>query len=235
MKNKLFVALTMLLLLPALNFAQETDNKDLAMWNSIGVSYSPLKKLELGLEQHWRLKEDISVTDEYFTEIQASYKILKDLKFAAGVRFIKENDNVGKIQGYEDHFRYQFDLSYKIDVVKRFDIAFRLRYQNKRETGLDESIEIIPTETLRFKTSFEYNIRKWPLDPEFAVELFNRKGDGAFFIEQFNSRYRLTLGSSYNLDKFGKIGFYFRYQENTRVDNDFQTKIIGLKYSYDIN
>lgn len=235
MKNKLFVAFTMLLLFSAVNFAQETDNKDLAMWNSIGVSYSPLKKLELGLEQHWRLKEDISVTDEYFTEIQASYKILKDLKFAVGVRFIKENDNVGKIQGYENHFRYQFDLSYKIDVVKRFDIAFRLRYQNKRETGLDESIEIIPTETLRFKTEFEYNIRKWPLDPSFAVELFNRKGDGAFFIEQFNSRYRLTLGSSYNLDKFGKIGFYFRYQENTRVDNDFQTKILGLKYSYSIN
>lgn len=235
MKNKLFIALTVLLLSASVSFSQETDNKDLAMWNSIGVSYSPLKKLKLGLEQHWRLKEDITVTDEYFTEIQASYKIIKGLKFAAGVRFIKENDNVGKIQGYEDHFRYQFDLSYKIDVAKRFDMAFRLRYQNKRETGLDESIEVIPTETLRFKTSFEYNIRKWPLDPEFAVELFNRKGDGAFFIEQFNSRYRLTWGTSYNLNKFGKLGIYFRYQENTRVDNDFQTKILGLKYSYSIN
>lgn len=235
MKNKLFVAFTMLLLFSAVNFAQETDNKDLAMWNSIGVSYSPLKKLELGLEQHWRLKEDISVTDEYFTEIQASYKILKDLKFAAGVRFIKENDNVGKIQGYENHFRYQFDLSYKIDVVKRFDIAFRLRYQNKRETGLDESIEIIPTETLRFKTEFEYNIRKWPLDPEFAVEFFNRKREGAAFVGGAKlSRYRLTWSTSYNLKKFGKFGVYFRYQENTRVDNDFQTKILGLKYSYTI-
>jgi hypothetical protein len=236
MKNKLFIVFIVVLFCFSNTFnAQEEDNKDFALWNSVGVKYSPIKGLKLGVEQHLRLKEDASETDEYFTEVQAEFEIIKNLEVGGAMRFIRENDNVGKIQGYEDHFRYQFDLSYKIDVLKRFAMAFRLRYQNKRETGLDESIEVIPTETLRFKTAFEYNIRKWPLDPEFAVELFNRKGDGAFFIEEFNSRYRLTWGTSYNLKKFGKFGIYYRFQENTRADNDFQTKILGLKYTYSIN
>lgn len=234
MKNKLFLAFAVFLFCTHINYGQEEDNKDFALWNSIGIKYSPIKRLTLGVEQHYRLKEDASATDEYFTEVYAGFKLIKGLTIGGAMRFIRENDNVGKIQGYEKHFRYNLDLAYKLKVLKRFDMAFRLRYQNKRELDLADDVEDIRGETLRFKTAFEYNIRKWPLDPEFAVELFNRKGDGAFFIEQFNSRYRLTWGTSYNLNKFGKFGIYFRYQENTRVDNDFQTKILGLNYSYTI-
>jgi hypothetical protein len=236
MKNKLFIALLLLCVATRIS-AQETDNKDLALWNSIGVKYTLFDKLKLGVEQHLRIKEDIATTDEYFTEVQAEYEILKNLEIGGAMRFIKENDNVGKIQGFEKHFRYQFDLSYKLDVIKRFDVAFRLRYQNKKELDLADGVEDTPTETLRFKTSFEYNFRKWPLDPEFAVELFNRKQEGIAFVSDARlSRYRLTFGTSYNLKKYNsKLGVYYRFQENTRVDNDFQTKIIGLSYSYSIN
>ncbi len=235
MRNKSFV-ISVLLFFSVIIHAQEEDNKDLALWNSIGVKYSPIKWIKLGVEQNLRLKEDISVTDEYFTEVQAEFEIIKDLEIGGAVRFIRENDNVGKIQGYEKHFRYNIDLSYKLDVIKKLDIAFRLRYQNKRELELAEGVEDIRRENLRFKTAFEYKIKNWPLDPEFAVEIFNRKRDGASLIGDAKlSRYRLTWGTSYNLKKFGKFGIYFRYQENTRIDNDFQTKIVGLKYSYDIN
>ncbi|WP_397444456.1 DUF2490 domain-containing protein [Polaribacter sp. R77954] len=235
MKNKPFIII-IVLLCTTINYGQEDDNKDFALWNSIGVKYAPIKRLKLGVEQHLRLKEDASTTDEYFTEVQAEFEILKNLEIGGAMRFIKENDNVGKIQGYEKHFRYNVDLSYRLELIKKLDIAFRLRYQNKRELDLEDGVEDIPGETLRFKTAFEYSIKNWPLDPEFAVEIFNRKRDGAAFIGDAKlSRYRLTWGASYNLKKFGKFGIYFRYQENTRVDNDFQTKILGLKYSYSIN
>lgn len=234
MRNRLFIAFIALCLATSIS-AQETDNKDFALWNSIGVKYSPIKRLKLGVEQHLRIKEDASTTDEYFTEVQAEFEIIKNLEVGGAMRFIKENDNVGKKQGYEKHFRYQLDLSYKLDLIKRFDIGFRLRYQNKKELDLENGVEDIPTETLRFKTSFGYNIKKWPLDPTFAVELFSRKRDGYSYIGGAKlSRYRLTLGTSYNLKKFGKFGIYYRFQENTRIDNDFQTKILGLKYSYTI-
>lgn len=236
MKNSPFIVIAVLLF-STLIYAQEDDNKDFALWNSIGVKYSPIKRLKLGVEQHLRLKEDASTTDEYFTEVQADFKIIKNLEIGGAVRFIRENDNVGKIQGFEKHFRYNIDLSYELDLIKKLDIQFRLRYQNKRELELPEDVEDLRTETLRFKTAFEYKIKNWPLDPEFAVEIFNRKveEDISLIGDAKLSRYRLTWGTSYNLKKFGKFGLYFRYQENTRIDNDFQTKIVGLKYSYSIN
>jgi opacity protein-like surface antigen len=234
MRNKLFIAITLLFFFSNTN-AQEEDNKDFALWNSVGIKYAPIKRLKLGVEQHIRLKEDASETDEYFTEVFAGFEIVKNLEIGGAMRFIRENDNVGKIQGYEKHFRYNIDLGYKLDLVKRLDISFRLRYQNKKELDLEDGVEDVPTETLRFKTGFEYNIRKWPLDPSFAIEIFDRKDvESSLFEDSKLSRYRLTFGTSYNLKKFGKIGIYYRYQENTRVDNDFQTKILGLKYSYTI-
>lgn len=236
MRNRLFIALAGLFFFSTAINAQEEDNKDFALWNSIGIKYSPIKRLKLGVEQHLRLKEDASETDEYFTEVQAEFEIIKGLEIGGAMRFIRENDNVGKIQGYEKHFRYNIDLGYSLEVVDRLDMSFRLRYQNKREVDLEDGVEDIPTETLRFKTAFEYNIRKWPLDPSFAVEIFDRKDtESSLFEDSKLSRYRLTFGTSYNLKKFGKFGIYYRYQENTRIDNDFQTQVVGLKYSYSIN
>tara|TARA_R110002126_G_scaffold72364_1_gene180894 strand:+ start:56892 stop:57602 length:711 start_codon:yes stop_codon:yes gene_type:complete len=236
MKSKLFITFATLVFLSNVNYAQVADNKDFAMWNSVGIKYSPIKKLKLGVEQHIRLKENASETDEYFTEVFAGFEIIKDLEIGGAARFIRENDNVGKIQGYEKHFRYNVDLTYKLDNINKFDISFRLRYQNKRELELEEGVEDIAAENLRLKMGIEYNIKSWPLDPEFALELFNRKRDGLSFIGDAKiSRYRLTFGTSYNLKKFGKFGIYYRYQENTRVDNTFVTEIFGLKYTYSIN
>jgi len=133
-------------------------------------------------------------------------------------------------------FRYNIDLGYGLDLFKRLDVSFRLRYQNKRELDLEDGVEDKVAETLRFKTAFEYDIKKWPLDPKLAIEIFNKKREDLSLIADAKlSRYRLTFGTSYSLKKFGKFGIYYRYQENTRVDNDFQTKILGLKYSYSIN
>jgi hypothetical protein len=221
------------ILISSITFSQEND-KNLALWNSIGVKYSPIKKLKIGLEQHLRLKENASVTDEYFTELSLEYKLLKDLEIGVGVRFIKENDNVGKKQGYEKHFRYNFDVSFKHDI-KRFVVSYRFRYQNKKELDLLKADESLPKENVRFKTSLEYNIRKWPLDPELSIEGFSDLLDIRQVRDLGLNKYRVTFGTDYSLKKFGKFGVYYRFQENINSNlTNKKTKIIGLKYSYSI-
>jgi len=234
MKSNFILVILFSLLLSNITFAQIDDNKDFAIWNSVGIKYSPIKKLSFGVEQHLRLKESASETDEYFTEVAAEFELIKNLEIAQSFRFIRENDNVGKKQGYEKHFRFSTDISYNFDV-KKFNLFYRLRYQNKRELGLEDNTLETPVETLRFKAGVEYNIVKWPLDPKIAVEIFNRKRENYSLISGAKlSRYRITLGTSYNLKKFGKFGIYYRFQENTRPDNTFQTTILGFKYSYSI-
>jgi len=70
--------------------------------------------------------------------IQTEYKIAKNFKLAGAVRYIRENDNKGNVQGYENHFRFNIDANYKHEI-QDFKLGYRVRYQNKNELGISSS------------------------------------------------------------------------------------------------
>lgn len=208
------------------------DNSDFGSWFSVGVDYTFKKKLNLGAEYHMRSRDNSEVMDAYFTEINLIYKLFKKFKVGGAVRFIEENDNQGRTQGIRRFYRFQFDASYKYDI-ERFTIGHRLRYQNKNEFGVLEDPNDVPTEVIRFKTSIDYNIRKWPLDPEFAAEIFNRGNEDN--SREF-TKYRLTFGTSYKWKKFGKFGINYRFERSLRQGSfPMNLNIFELKYRYSIN
>lgn len=234
MSKRKYILVLIILLITTITIAQTTDSKNFNSWNRIGVKYRPFNKLKLGLEQHLRLKENTAVIDEYFTEFNIEYELIKNLEIGGGLRFIKENDNVGKIQGYENHFRFNVDVSYKFDI-NRFRLSYRLRYQNKKELNLPDTADNTPTENIRFKTGIEYDFKKWPLDPEFSAEIFSRKREGYMLVsDALLTKYRLTFGTSYNLKKYGKIGLYYRIEQRTIVEDAPQINILGFNYTYTI-
>ena len=208
------------------NYAQ-TDS-DWASWNTIGVEYKLNKKWSFGLEEQLRLKENISVVDNYFTQLSADYKLFKGFKLGAGVRYIRDNDNQGNIQGYENHFRFHIDAMYKHEI-NDFKIGYRLRYQNKNELGVSYDEGDYANQNIRFKTSLEYNFKNWKLDPKFSAEIFNKfqEGDDNGF-----NKYRLTLGTDYKIKGFGKLGVFYRFEKDLNVDFPDTTNILGLKYTY---
>ena len=210
--------------------AQNTNN-DFLVWNSIGLTYKLNKKIKLSLEGHLRMKEDAKTIDEHFTQFEAQYELFKDFDIAVGGRYIFENDNQGKKQGYENHLRYHIDLKYKV-AVNQLDIRLRARYQNKNELGISELDGDLPTQNIRFKTSFDYDIANWPIDPEFSAEVFQRAQKGEAFRY---SKIRLTLGTSYKIEKIGKFGVFYRYEDSARniIPNKFS--ILGFKYTYYLN
>jgi hypothetical protein len=213
----------------------QVDTSDFGIWSSVGVDYSPVKKLKISVEQSLRLKEDAAVTDEYFTELGLQYEIIKDFKIGGGARFIKENDNIGKKQGYESHFRFNIDASFKYDI-DRFTLSHRFSYQNKKELNLSVTELNLAKETLRFKTDLEYNIRKWPLDPGFSVELFSGLENVQQVRELNLDKIRLTFGTDYKFKGFGKFGVYYRYEENLiKYFKNENLHILGFSYSYSIN
>jgi hypothetical protein len=208
------------------NYAQ-TDS-DWASWNTIGVEYKLNKKWSFALEEQVRLKENISVVDNYFTQLSADYKLFKGFKLGAGVRYIRDNDNQGNIQGYENHFRFQIDAMYKHEI-NDFKIGYRLRYQNKNELGVSYDEGDYANQNIRFKTSLEYNIKNWKLDPKFSAEIFNRFQEGK---ENGFNKYRLTLGTDYKMKNFGKLGVFYRFEKELNVDFPETKNIIGLNYTY---
>lgn len=200
--------------------------RDLESWTSAKLKYRHSNKLDFSLEQQLRLKDDASTVDQYFTEFTVGYDILKPLNLAVGARYVKENDNVGKIQGYETHFRWNTDLTYK-HSIERFDLKYRLRYQNKDELNVTELEGDTATQTARLKVGMDYNIRNWKFDPNLSAEIFNRLSNN----EGFN-RIRLTLGTSYAFKKAGELGAFYRYEKQLMAENPKTTNIIGIKYQY---
>ncbi|MEP3836063.1 MAG: DUF2490 domain-containing protein [Algibacter sp.] len=209
-------------------YAQTEDTGDWGLWSTIGLKYKLNKKWSFGLEEQLRLKEDFSVVDEYFTQLEADYEIFKNFKFGGGIRYIRENDNQGNIQGYENHFRFNLDANYK-HKLNRVTLSYRLRYQNKNELGISSTDGDYPNQNLRLKTAVKYNFKNWRLDPKFSAEIFNRfqEGEGNRF-----SKYRLTFGTDYKIKNFGEIGFFYRMEKELNVDLPETTNIIGLKYVY---
>ncbi len=214
-----FIAIS---LVTTIGIAQEES--DWASWSSVGFEYEPTKDWDFGVEANYRLKEDISVLDEYFGEFMVGRRLFKGFKIRLGLRRIWENDNRGNIQGIESHFRYNFDALYQIKPGD-FEIKFRTRYQNKNELGVDDE----HVQRIRFKTGLEYNIDNWKLDPEITGELlarvFDEDGDNPL-------KYRLKFGTAYKIKNGGRFNLYYAIQRDfEKVDRE-TLHIIVFKYSY---
>lgn len=205
--------------------------QDFESWGKVGINVDLNKKWSFGLEEQLRLKSNSSLVDAYFTELNAKYKFETGLSFGGGLRFIRNNDTEGKIQGYENHLRYNFDLGYK-HSVDRLKLAYRIRFQSKNELGVSKDEGDYANNHFRFKVGAEYNIKKWKFDPKLSFELFHHMEEGE---ENGLDKLRATIGTSYDLKKYGDIGMFYRIERElnpTIVEYPKTTFIVGLSYVY---
>ncbi len=206
------------------SIAQSTVTvRDFETWSALALNYKLNKKVTLGLEEQLRLKDNSSVIDQYFTEVTGKYKLINGLSPGLGLRYIRENDNVGKVQGYENHLRWNFDLGYK-HSIKKIALKYRLRYQSKSELGVDAA-EL--DNTVRLKIGLGYNIKDWKLDPWVSGEIFNTVGS-----ESDLKKYRLTLKTEYKTKNIGSFGAFYRLEQQLNKANPKTTNIAGFKYTY---
>lgn len=221
---KKYLKILFFIFLPFAIFAQTEEkirSQDLETWSALEFEYEITPKLSINLEEQLRLKENSSTIDSYFTELSGKYELWKDFSIGTGFRFIKSNDTNGKIQGYENHIRYQFDASYKHKIDK-LELKYRLRYQNRKELNSDNPNEAIT----RLKLSLDYNFKNWKLDPELSGEIFSPLNESQI------SKYRLTLGTSYKIGKNSKIKAFYGFENTTNTDNLKHSDIIGLSFKY---
>ncbi len=204
---------------------------DFQAWFKTGVRYKIDSKWQMGFETQLRLKENAATVDEYFGQLEIERELLKNFDMTLGLRYVRNNDTKGKIQGFENHFRWNLDFSYKYKSG-RFNFKHRLRYQNKNELQKSTEEGDFAVQNIRFKSSVGYNFKKWKLDPKFDLELFNRfqkEEEGGL------NKLRLTLRTSYKLKKgAGEIDFFYRFEKELNEDFPDKDHILGLGYTYTI-
>lgn len=196
----------LLLLCPLLIIAQE---QDFQQWSKIGVSYDLNKDLSVSLDQGFRFRENASLPDVTFSNLSLKYDLIKKWSVAIGYRYITDFD---LSQNTSTSHRIYSDINYR-KKKKRWLMKNRLRYQYQEENF-----------TLRDKVSLSYNIRKTPLEPFTAFELF--------FKDSEFKKWRYTLGASYPFLKEFDIDVYYRLQQSFNTNNPKQLHILGLGIEY---
>lgn len=207
------------------------QDEDFNIWSAAELRYELDKNWSFGIEGQIRLKENVSVIDEYFGEISVQRKLSKGFRLRNGFRFIRENDNQGNIQGYENHIRFHLDLIYKHDL-DRLTFKYRLRYQNKNELGITRRGGDYAAQRIRLKTTGEYDFRNWKLDPELSGEIFNsfeKKGSENGF-----DKFRINFGTTIRINKKNDINLLYRFEKEFNVLNPDSFHILSIKYNYTI-
>ena len=206
------------------------SNTDFQAWSAIELKYKPNKKLSFGLEAQWRLKENASITDQYFAELTSEYEIFDNFKLGVAIRFIRDNDTKGNIQGYENYIRVHLGVSYT-HKIERIKLKYRVRVQNKNELGVSKIEGDYNKQGIRFKINMEYNIRNWKLDPKISGEIFHpfEKGESTSF-----NKYRISFGTEYKLKGIGKINLYYRIENKINTEFPDTTNILELKFTYNL-
>lgn len=196
-------------------------------WTSLEFLLKPTKMFRLSLRQEFRIEENFSEVDQYFTQLYLGIRPFKRAELGAGFRYIQNNDHTGKKQGYETHLRFHLDMKYAVKL-SRFRVGVRLRYTNKNE--LERAEADCGKQHLRFKLRLKYNIRRWKLDPIFSSELFYalEEGPEAAGVDKM----RFTIGTQYKLGAMGKIGLYYRYEIPIDQSNEEPSNIFLLRYEY---
>lgn len=198
--------LILLLCLPCLLTAQE---KDFQLWTKLSLGHDFSKDLSVSIDQGYRQRENLALADVTFTNLALKYDLIKRTSIAVGYRFINDFDFA---QNSSLSHRIYTDISYR-KKRKRWQFKNRLRYQYQSEKS-----------TFRNKVSASYNVRKTPLEPFSAFEIFYRN--------KALNKWRYTLGASYPLAKSLDLDAFYRIQQALNTNNPKQLYIVGIGIDY---
>lgn len=208
---------------------QYIEVRDFETWTSAKLKLKPNDKWTFGVQGQFRLDNNSSELKGYFAELSTGYRLFKGMDFGLGLRYIGKNDNEGSVQGMEHYFRYHFDLSYK-HKIDRFALKYRFRYQNRNEMGLSKAEGDVHLQYFRLKTSVEYNIKDWKFDPILSGEIFSKFEKNGY--SNGFSDYRITIGTDYKTKDFGKIGLFYRIENEISDFYPKTTHVVRIKYTY---
>ena len=236
-KKHNFICAFIVFLLMTSNLIVAQNSKDLEGWSAVQLDVRANEKMSFSISEHLRYRNDITTVSTYFTQLETSYEVLKDFELGGGVRFIKKNDDVGKKQGIESHFRYQFEANFKHDI-NRIGLSYRLRYQNKNELGSSEDEGDIAKEQLRLQFGVAYKLLPVNIVFKLKAEFFNTFVNKT--IGNKINRQRFTLSASRKFNGFGKVALFYRIQDNLHVEVKktevtVSKAILGFKYSYSLD
>lgn len=215
----------------SVNSQSSMDYPDAGSWNTLNINLDLSKKWALGLTQEFRLKENYSRLNLFYTELGVEYKLNKYIKTSLKYRLTEKNTDYNNIS---IRHRISWDANFKTKY-RRFSFSYRNRIQMEFRNLQSSTTGKIPELYERCKFGIEYQLTK-RFSPYFSTEVrYQIQDNNNIETENQIHRIRFQLGFDYNINSFSKLGIYYLIQREWNVNHPEKLFITGLEYSVDIH
>jgi len=176
------------------------------------------------------LKENLTATNLFYTDLGISYKPFDFLKVSLAYRNIQKFriDNTISFR-----HRGMIDILFK-KKIGDFDLSYRQRFQAEVRDVNSSEIGAIPEWYSRNKFQIKYD-SNGVISPYIAAE-FRYQISNPRALESNNiwSRNRCFVGMDYKKNNQNTFGLYYMIQQEFDVTAPNNLDIVGLEYSYSI-
>jgi hypothetical protein len=223
--KKLLSALTLAFCLSSVS-AQQTS--DAGLWATLNIDKKVSPKFSLFLTQEFRMRENISRINLFYTDIGVEYRPFKWGKTALSYRSIQKNrleDNT-----YSYRHRIQWDIILKKKAGK-FALSYRHRLQREVRDINSSDDGYLPEWYSRHKFAVKYDTDKIVnpyISAEYRYQIRNPRQQE---VDGLWHRQRYVGGIDFRINGRNTFGVYYLYQTEFDVSEPQNLYVIGLEYS----
>lgn len=197
--------------------------EDAGLWTSLTLQHKFTQKWSGAIGEQFRLWDNMSRIDQYFTDLSLEYNITKRFKASLNYRLISKN----KETYYSKRHRFYLDLAYKYKISP-VTLSLRERVQEQLTDINSSELGKIPEWYSRTKLTAKIDLNK-KYSPYLATEVFYLI-DNAKEKDEGIDRFRYEAGVDYEFNLHHSINVFYLIQHSlVSPANDY---IIGLGYTF---
>lgn len=200
---------------------------DAGLWLSLNIEKKLSKRLELSLTEAYRIKENYTQHNLFYTDLGIAYKPAGFMKVSLSYR------NVQKFR-LDETVSFRHRLTMDIALKKKLGHwipSFRQRIQTQVKDIYSSETGNIPVWFVRERFELKYDLDR-PFQPYAAVEWrYQLKDPRNMDLNGTWNRVRYTLGFDYKLNEKNALSLYYLIQRGFNVPEPQNLYITGLSYT----
>ncbi len=225
-------AIIIVLLFSTLNaVATKPVYPDFSLWNTLNVTYKLNAKVGLLFTQEWRLRENASRLNLFYTNLGVTYNITKGFKTGLIYRHIDKY--LLDEQRFSFRNRIMWDLSYKHDY-QNWNFSYRHRAQFEWMDFLTSELGRSPQMFSRnkFEVGYEFGNFQPYISSEIRIQLTDPRNNQD---DDNIGRNRVIVGMDYSVNKYFNCGAYFLNQREFNTVTPQILYLVGLQFNFKLD
>lgn len=222
------IVLAFLIFIGSVSTSSSQTTDDAGLWCTFNLEKALSQKFSLFLTEEYRIRENFSQHNLFYTDLGISFKPVKILKISLSYRTIQKFQEENTISFRN---RVTFDILLKQKVGKLM-FSYRQRLQTEYRNVYSSELGTIPEWYTRSKLTLKYDTDR-ALTPYVSAEYrFQINNPRSVESDMLWHRQRYQVGFDYKKSERNTFGVYYLIQKEWNVSAPQNLYILGLEYTF---